>query len=248
MTHPYFDGPRIKLQQAHKHLSTLNDQQRTYFLSEPFEMVFEQMRDGKHAIKIKLCMDVPDDVFGTAADIIGNIRSSLDLAVSACARMDGATDLSGIYFPFADDEIKWASKVKPRNRKYSDKVADKLSTFRPWKGGDNLLYSINDLANADKHRVITPIALGVSDKVIRGYQAHSDFVSILNPRWDPVKKEMTLMIVGSFTRLASIDEAEIKAYFGFGDIAELKGVPAIGYLQETRKVAQTIINELLAIY
>jgi hypothetical protein len=123
---------------------------------------------------VLVAQPLPPEISLTLAASIHNFRSSLDTAISAL--MDEATGHGGSrsHFPFAEtkeellNEFETGERQCPscgdrrlRNGRYR-KVGDRLpefkslvmDTFRPWKSGNTLLWSLNKLDNVLKHRMM----------------------------------------------------------------------------------------------
>ena len=65
-----------------------------------------------------------------------------------------------------------------------------FAAFKPYKGGNNALWAMNELCNIPKHQMLNPLAMGGGVGV--GGQASVRTPIQLGVRWDREKNEITL--------------------------------------------------------
>jgi hypothetical protein len=64
------------------------------------------------------------------------------------------------YFPFAKDVIYWPDKIKGLKNDLPAQIIAVFESFKPYKGGCNALWAINELANTQKHAILVPVGFG----------------------------------------------------------------------------------------
>jgi hypothetical protein len=116
-----------------------------------------------------------------------------------------------------------AAKVHPR-------VASVFGFFQPYKGGNERLWALKNLTNANKHRSLVGFGAAVDSIEVNTLELPGPG-PILKPYWDRAKNE----IVVSRT-VDDIDpryDLNVSFHISFGDIEGLSGKPvveAIDYL------------------
>jgi hypothetical protein len=113
--------------------------------------------DGKIARLIaRREKDPPRDIGFEIVEAVGHLRSALDKLAIALVELNGR-GISGVGFPFGG-----ISEGKPDpfpSNRMEDGIKKKLTDdqwrliahYRPYPGGNDTLWSINQVANADKH-------------------------------------------------------------------------------------------------
>ena len=105
-----------------------------------------------------------------------------------------ARDVENRGFPFAGNAIQLANALG-RSKDIPDRIQSLLCGFQPYKGGNDLLWALNEVANTDKHRMVIPIGQGLAryGASVRG----TGYFSMPDPHvWDRAKNEMKLIELG----------------------------------------------------
>lgn len=101
---------------------------------------------------------IPAEVAVIVGEVLHNLRVPLDYLACALARLNTGSD-KGEYFPFGEDEDAFTEQTKQKCKKLSVEATNMIQALKPYKGGNDLLWSIHQMNRADKHREITPINL-----------------------------------------------------------------------------------------
>ena len=154
------DSASLKINRAKERVQELSA-----FLKKnrPFVYVHqEDYQTGNASTFAKRNETLTDQVALICGDIIQNLRTALDHAywdiVSHVAPNKRAA--KAIQFPFSETEARLEEAVKNRlAHKVSGKFFDAIMTLKPHgeNGGNELLYAIDRLNVAEKHRELTPI-------------------------------------------------------------------------------------------
>jgi hypothetical protein len=168
-----FQNSRIKIEQARRHIAEVERLLAEHAAAITIIPGFPEGYDvPNHPSKIVIPLGsmqirgVPEVVPATIGDAIHNLRSALDLMAADMARNNNES-VDKVAFPFAESSGKFSKAVK--ERKFS-RCGEKAITIaikaEPYKGGNNLLYSIHQLDISDKHNMLLPVANSVGMPVI----------------------------------------------------------------------------------
>lgn len=101
---------------------------------------------------------VPSEVAVIVGEVLHNLRVPLDYLACALAHQHTGSD-KGVYFPFGQDEDAFVVQAKERCKKIPIEAVAMIHALKPYKGGNELLWSIHEMNRADKHRELAPINL-----------------------------------------------------------------------------------------
>jgi hypothetical protein len=174
-----FEGARLKIERANKHISDLNDVLFA-FLNTDFHSDFRIEKDantGNIVLKFSQTKEPPTDIPLILGDAIHNLRSALDLAYCEIIR-----DIAN---------VPLRPKTQVRIAETREKVISDLTTgdgilkgspgiaavitdiLKPYKAGNesNPIHAIHDLNITDKHIILIPLINATSavvDATVRG--------------------------------------------------------------------------------
>ena len=187
-------GSKRRLARAKLHSRELKRRLNAFVLSNPYRHVVQPDPDGIHEIhKLKARRKVlPLSFVDIATDAIENLRSALDLAVYAIAEKVAITDssvkLSKVYFPFCDVQEKFSSRITGCCPNFPTPICDLLGTFKPYEGGDDILWSIGEFAKKTKHHGLTAVAMNFTSGHMVGRGIQPSFPL----KWDRSNNEVVL--------------------------------------------------------
>jgi hypothetical protein len=143
-----------QLQRAKKHIDRLEIELRAFHGTNPYTVRAEQIPESVALVfRVADVHDVPDDVTGTAADAIHNIRSTLDQLVYQLVEVNGGRpSRKRSAFPIADDADTFETMARERLRGVSGNAVDAIRRFTPYKSGNDTLWHLRELDDMDKHR------------------------------------------------------------------------------------------------
>ena len=101
---------------------------------------------------------IPPDIPVMIGEVLHNIRSSLDQLMCAIASNYSGTS-KDTYFPFSKEADSLDSQIKQKCRRLPGAANDLIRKWRPYKGGNDLLWFLHDLNRSDKHVDIIPVNL-----------------------------------------------------------------------------------------
>jgi len=101
---------------------------------------------------------VPEDLPIMIGEVLHNLRTALDhLAVALAVQHSGSS--SGVYFPFGKSKDIFENEVRRKTKKLPRDAVNLIRSLKPYKGGNDLLWSIHDLNREDKHIRLAPFVV-----------------------------------------------------------------------------------------
>src|SRR5919199_1570622 len=114
MTEPLFQGPKLKIERAERHIRDLQAEIDAFLARDPYPHVIQgDAERGVRWVKIEVRELVPPEFGLIAGDAIHNLRSALDIMLCDIAANHGDASRT-IRFPFRDnaDELEVLIKIK----------------------------------------------------------------------------------------------------------------------------------------
>jgi hypothetical protein len=160
------DSARFMLARAKHHLADLEGQIRAFIQEKPFGHITEDdANTGERVRKLRLIKPMPVMLNGIASDAICNIRSALDqttFAVSKDANPSGKG--RNTYFPIGENLPDFNGRKSGGSSEVPDEIFDVLLGFEPYGTGKGaVMWTLSRLGNANKHRMLQPIAVATQD-------------------------------------------------------------------------------------
>ena len=249
-----FDGPRAKIARSHSHFKELLAAQEKYGKAQPLEVTLELQPNGDTKVYATAEILPTLEHCTIVADIIGNFRSSLDLAVLEACRASGETckkKLNKTYFAVGGSEKDWLNNVENRMSGANDAIRKTVQSFQPWKeGGNVLLYALTKIAAVDKHDYLVPIAANTGSMQINGLSVKRGDGKLtkfqaLTPKWGSSKK-IEIFTIGSPAKVEITGPCILETRFGFGDVYALAGQPVVPTLNQMGAMCEKIIDTIEA--
>jgi hypothetical protein len=244
--HDPFESARRKITRAGDYVTELERQYQAFVELPPYEQFSEPHPQFPERTihKVRLARPLPEQFSDIAGDAVGYLREALDHAMFAVAIAAGCQHPRNAYFPFSSVAAGFEANLKGRCKDVPQQIYPLLRGFQPYQGGNEILFALNQIANRNKHALVTPIMAatfetGVS---IRG----TGFWSMPQPHiWDCVKNEMELFTNGPGAEF----QGQIILAFAItlGDIAVEHELSALGileiFLREVERVVAAIEAE-----
>ena len=189
-----FFSAKLKVERAKDHIRDLSNKIVDYLKSKPFRVVVEQEEgSSNHLWTLRVKHDVPRLYAAIIGDIIHNLRASLDLLATELVTESGGNP-KNVYFPFGSDEAGLDEMIKKRHiDRAGQKAVDLVKSFKPYKGGNNLLRALHDLDITDKHKSLIPVAHYAGIKNFQMTNASGPMLTIQNLHCGPIRDGMILM-------------------------------------------------------
>ncbi len=223
-----FDSSERKIARASEHFDHLEREIVAFIHEDPYKQVVEPDPDraGHLLYKFKLVKQLPASLPEIVGDIVGNLRDALDHATYAVAIASGCASPKDAYFPFAGTAERFEASLKGRCKDVPQEIWPLLRSFQPYKGGNNLLYALNAVRNADKHTMLTPIG----SAFLRPYTSvkGKGYWSMRLPEhsvWDRAKQEVVFIEAPTDTELQY--EISFIFFVAFNEIEIVDGEPVL---------------------
>ncbi|NWF73353.1 MAG: hypothetical protein HXY51_09990 [Nitrospirae bacterium] len=212
---------------------------------KPYKHVIEPHPDGVHEIhKLKARRrNLPRAFADVSTDAIENMRAALDQAVYAIAVAHGITNhrvLRNVAFPFSKNVTDFHTRLKGACAGFPQEILTVLKSFKPYMGGNNTLWAINELANISKHQTLTTVAF----RIVAAYTHEISGMGniIFPPQWDRPQNEFVLGTAMPNTRVKY--SVGFGFNIGFDDIPVIAGKPIIGVLNDMASIVDRLIDEM----
>jgi hypothetical protein len=151
-------GARLKIKWGGEAVQSIASELQSALSGDRLE-VFEEVDavTQDRLLKIKLRGPLPSEVqkqIGIAAHML---RSSLDATAIALAKTAKLASLDHVYFPLGKDKDTFEKQSQAKLRGIDAVAVKIIEGFKPYQGGNNLLWGLHRLSIADKHYDIIPM-------------------------------------------------------------------------------------------
>jgi hypothetical protein len=188
-----FTDSRIRLSQAKRHIIVLKREIGSFLdnYKKRACVIENDPSDSNYFLhKIKITESPAEEIVAYATDAIDNLRAALDLAWWNLAVTAGfiSPNADG-KFPFADNAMKFEGLARRGLIKFPQEILSVLMRFKPYKGGDDLLWALNRICATNKHRLL-PLKI-IRYRMIEGQLTKWGPGEVPNNMgWDNGKKEI----------------------------------------------------------
>lgn len=188
-----FADSKIRLAQAKRHILTLKKEIRAFlekYAEKTYVIETDPSNPRCYLHKIKITQRPPQEIAAFTTDIIDNLRAALDIAWHNLAVTAGfVTPQIEAKFPFADNVTKFNSLLDRGLKNFSQEIIALAMAFKPYQGGDDLLWALNRICAANKHRLLTTQFVGFH-KIEGGITKWGPGEVPADMRWDYGKNEI----------------------------------------------------------
>jgi hypothetical protein len=243
-TDPLYSA-RLRISRAQEHIKSLEAQIDQFFARNSDQRVVEPDPSGTHKIyKLRFAERFPIHWRLLATEIIEHLRASLDHATFATFYLaTGRLDSSYAAFPFGKTPTDLDNSVRGRSKDLRPEIQALLRSFDAYKGGNDLLYSLNELCNISKHGLFAFIVGAAAEMEIRGSGDMSAIQFPENLVWDNVKNEI------EYARAPlGVDfqgEGRLRVYVAFGETLDsVRNHHAIGLLSDMAAEVDRVLTKI----
>ncbi len=245
-----FASSRSKLTWAKENLlPDLNRRIDEFHDIEPYAKVIEPdpQAPGWEIHKIKLVRPLPEAVINLVGDLVGNLRESLDTAGYAIAIAAKSPKTKSTAFPFASDLSQMNSSIG-RSADLPKEIQSLFCGFQPYRGGDDLLWALNELCNGKKHKIVTPMQ-HIFWRTRASVRGHGRPFSMPNPhRWDSANDEMVVVRLGPVvTSDATWDyDFDFEPFIAINEVPVVEGHPVAAVMYELCLKVESVLTAIEA--
>jgi hypothetical protein len=185
MADPLADA-RLKLKRAHEHLQSTDSAFYWFNRDKPYRIVAEPNQEGTHkVVKVRFQGLSIERLAVISADAIHNMHSALDhLACALAARNKFSGDMRNIYFPIQQSERAFESPGSKGaiQAQFGLDVLEFLVELKPYQGGNDVLWAVNELDRIDKHQAIIKLKFAHQVTSVKE-EGTGAFEVFLKPQW-----------------------------------------------------------------
>lgn len=166
-----FEGPRLKIERAKKHVADFKAAHQTLEGLNLVRVIPKIDPETRYfRTTLELTQPLPGELRLTAADALYNLRSALDQGVCRSAVLAGKSPKE-TYFPHGKDIEGFETALAAKCRKVPQAVRSALATLEPYHGGNGYLFRVlHDLNLIDKHSDLLGLGMTVTRAEVRqGY-------------------------------------------------------------------------------
>jgi hypothetical protein len=238
-----FESSKLRLSRANEHILAFEERQRAFLKAKEWSDIIERDESGANYLhKVRFLKPFPDDFALIATEAIEHLRAALDHAAYAVAVTSGVVNPKSAYFPFAQDASGLEAVIKGRCKEIPSDIVTLFCSFQPYKGGNDLLYALNSVCIANKHRELTKIGI-VPGLVINKIEANSIYgpieATVPQLKWDRGKNEIIYLIVPANPIPLTYTDVVITINIAFDEV--IGGKPALAVLNDFARIVESIL-------
>jgi len=253
-----FEASNENIKRAERKFIELKSVVNRYLAESPYSTRIERDAHRSYVIA-RRDKDIPVDVPFDVVEIVGRLRNALDKAVVALVGLNGK-GVSGVGFPFGGfDRNNGQADVYPSGRMTGPHGIEKKLTASQWSfikaqkphpGGNDVLWSINEVANADKHRadLVRLLVSARADRFSMPIAFNIVFDLLINPtNVDCVltdQKRETVILASSPPEYDADVNGGVSLQIVFGDIMPVAGKNVLTTLNAQIRSAKYIVKRL----
>ncbi|HEY2975894.1 MAG TPA: hypothetical protein VGJ48_25495 [Pyrinomonadaceae bacterium] len=167
MTKDRLSEIRLKVERAIKHIDDLAAVCKSFIDSTPYSLGREtDPTTGYYHFGVNNVQTPPVAVGLIAGDAIHNLRSALDHVACHLVLANGNTPSRQTCFPIFDSAAKYQAMDARKVRGMSQGAIDAIDAAKPYKGGNEALYTLHELDIADKHHSLLATLVSVTQATI----------------------------------------------------------------------------------
>jgi hypothetical protein len=236
-----FESSRRKVARAKEHIADLEREWVTFLATGPCSPFVEpDPNEPKHQLhKLRFSKPLPDSFANLTKEAVQHLRGALDNVGYGLAVSAGKASPRHTAFPFAGSAVEFDNAIKGRSKDIPEEICAIFRAYRPYRGGNDFLWALNEVAITDKHKLLN-IAIASELGNVSGSGA---LVRMhVNPVWDGIKQEIELL--SSATGHAVKYHIEFTLFIAFDEIAVVGGEPVLEILRYFVKIVEEIFVSL----
>jgi hypothetical protein len=160
---------RAKVERAKEHIRNLESRVYGFLASQPYNVVpDDNLKPGRRCIVVADVAPIPLAIPIILGDVLQNLRSALDHLIYNLVIANTGSDPkdSKIMFPIFDCASKYETGSLRKVRGVHKEAIDLIGALKPYRGGNDALWGLNELNNIDKHRLLIMVGYYYSTFVI----------------------------------------------------------------------------------
>lgn len=243
------ESARLKVKRAKKHIADLDAANRAFYESRPYEPGAKKHPQFPQVLQLYVAKakPIPPEISLICGDALNCLNAALDHLAWQLVIAAGGKLHRGIKFPFAESIEKYKIESPGKVKGMSQEAIRCIDALKPYKGGNDALWQLHKLNNADKHRLLITVgsavvAVGILARrmpalqplVDHGYELIPDSVI-------PLKEgEVVWEILGP----QPDDNFELSYAIAFGEPEIIEGKPVFETLVQFSNLVESVIDML----
>lgn len=205
---------------------------------------------GDRLLKVKLKEALPDTIKNQVGIAVHNLRSSLDATAIALARTAKLPRLDHIYFPMGKNAASFEVEAKNKLRGIDQRAVDVVRGFKPYNGGNDLLWGLHRLSISDKHYDVIPTGSGGNLNLVQDLRIEHARIGIIlgGGRLDEGFAISNLGTYGTFAPMGNlptgVPNLGVTADAVFGNVEVFDGQRIYPTLVRAHRLVTTIVDAL----
>lgn len=151
----------LKVKRAKEHISDLNREVQKFLNSAPYKVAAKHEPISRKLIYyVSGVRPTPECLALIAGDAIQNLMCALDhlaFQLVLCDTSNNPPNAKWIYFPIANSASAYEDKKHEKMKGALPETFAAIDTIKPYKGGNDLLWSLYTLNNIEKHRLLITV-------------------------------------------------------------------------------------------
>jgi hypothetical protein len=222
---------KAKIDRADKHLAELVSEISGFHARQPYYLVEDtQSEPGHDVYRVHIKEPIPDTWGTIVGDTIHNLRSALDTLAVALLAANGVTSrdkLKNAHFPIGSTEQGLEDQIARYIPRASPDAIALVRACKPYKGGNDAYWRLNQLDILDKHVVIVPVGAAHTN-IIMGFDFAAIFASAFadKPEFaESLKGQMAALALVPQNIQYPLKDGDVVFRYGRGPDAEGKFKP-----------------------
>lgn len=142
----------LRLEWANKHIERFEREIQAFHASASYRLIRNVDPQNPNLVGVTDPPAIPPQLNLIASDAVHNMRVSLDYLACALAVLNGRS-MSNVYFPIAASVEEYGDlETQRKMKKLSPAAKHFIDGLKPYRGGNDLLWAINEINKTDKHR------------------------------------------------------------------------------------------------
>ncbi|HXQ15623.1 MAG TPA: hypothetical protein VN814_13465 [Caulobacteraceae bacterium] len=188
-----FESPKLLLDRAKEHLADFAKRESAFFDRQPYtQFIDKEANPGWDTYVIRFTAKVPGSLATVCADVVNNLRHSLDQALCASVLALTGKMPRDTYFPFGENAEDLERRIANVCKRVAPEVVNFIRGLHPHRGANtpNLLWAMNKISGANKHRVLSPMATSSTGVVqVKSFEGFGT-TGVPLGKWNSEKNEL----------------------------------------------------------
>jgi hypothetical protein len=244
MTSDPFESPKLLIEGARDDILQF-DAMCESFLNTAFGVIVTNVdpKTLEKVVKYRVEQKPPGRLRTLAGNALNAIRHSLDQAVNCATGVLGGKAWDN-YFPFAKDATTIDNVIKDNCKRVPASLIPILKGFKPYGGGDDLLYSLNRLVGPNKHQVVVRMDMRVPNPLPLHFITESKGPIVIQWKWDGENGELEIARISAQGHIKCEAQTKLPLFVAIGGRKISRGEPATTLLNAYLAKAETIVSAI----